>query len=121
MRRRIDLNRIFYLDRYGNTVFSLIVMILSFSLLDAYLTLLLINHGAIELNPLMAFYLKVGPTTFVTVKYTMTSLSIFVLLVYSHNSIKGLNKNTRSMFSIIAAAFAGVIAWQLYLVYQIVF
>lgn len=121
LRRRIDRDRIFYPDRYSKTIFRLIVLILVFSVVDAFLTLLLIDHGAIELNPLMAFYLKIGPVPFVAVKYALTSMSIFVLLVYSRYSIKSLKIYTRSMFSVISVAFAGVIAWQLYLVYRVVF
>ena len=121
VRRQIDRDRVLYFDRYSKTVFRLIVLILVFSVLDAFLTLLLIDHGAIELNPLMAFYLKFGPAPFVAVKYGLTSLSVFVLLVYSNKSIKSLKLYTRSMFSIISLAFAGVVAWQLFLVYRMVF
>ena len=121
VRRRIDQDRVLYLDRYSKTVFRLIILILVFSMLDAFLTLLLIDHGAVELNPLMAFYLNIGPTPFVAVKYGLTSLSVFVLLVCSNNTIRSLRIHTRSMFSIISLTFAGVIAWQLYLFYRVVF
>lgn len=121
VRRRADRERVLYLDRYSKTIFKLIVLILVFSVLDAFLTLLLVDHGAVELNPLMAFYLDIGPVPFVAVKYGLTSLSVFVLLVYSNNSVKRLNMVTRSTFSIISLAFAGVIAWQLFLVYRVVF
>jgi hypothetical protein len=121
VRRRIDRDRILYFDRYSKTSFRLIVLILVFSVLDAFLTLLLVDHGATELNPLMAFYLNIGPAPFVAVKYALTSLSIFVLLVYSNKSIQSLRIPARSMFSIISLTFAGVIAWQLFLVYRIVF
>ena len=121
VRRRVDHQRVLYLDRYSKTIFKLIVLILIFSVLDAFLTLLLVDHGAVELNPLMAFYLNIGPAPFFAVKYALTSLSIFVLLVYSNNSIKRLNMMTRPTFSIISLAFAGVIAWQLFLVYRVVF
>ena len=121
VRRRVDRDRVLYMDRYSKPVFRLIVLILLLSVLDAFFTLLLIDHGAVELNPLMAFYLNIGPTPFVVVKYCLTSLSIFVLLVYSNNSIKRLKIYTRSVFSIISITFAGVIAWQLFLIYRVVF
>ena len=120
-RRQVDRDRVLYMDRYSKPVFRLIVLILLLSVLDAFFTLLLIDHGAVELNPLMAFYLNIGPTPFVVVKYSLTSLSIFVLLVYSNRAIKSLKIYTRSVFSIISITFAGVIAWQLFLIYRIVF
>jgi len=118
--RRIDRSSIFWVH-YGENVFTLIVLILIFSLLDAFFTLVLIDYGATELNPLMSFYLNIGPTTFISVKYGMTSLSIFVLLVCSHNPTKKLKIKTQSLFFTILLAVAGVLSWQLYLFCLIVF
>lgn len=113
--RRID-RRTSFLDRYSEVIFTLISLILIFSLLDALFTLVLIDNGATEMNPLMAFYLNIGPATFVAVKYGMTSLSILVLLISSHNSTKNLKSKATSLFLIVFLAVAGVIPWQLYLI-----
>jgi hypothetical protein len=120
VRRKIDWRTIFF-EHYSEFVFTLIALILVFSLLDAFLTLVLIDYGATELNPLMAFYIDIGPATFIMVKYGMTSLSIFVLLVSSHHSTKSLKIKTPSLFLIIFLAVAGVIPWQLYLICRNVF
>ena len=118
--RRID-RRVTFWVRNSEIVFTLIVLILIFTLLDAFFTLVLIDHGATELNPLMSFYLNIGPTTFIAVKYGMTSLSIFVLVVCSHSRTKSLKIKTQSLFFTIFIAVAGVISWQLYLIYLNVF
>lgn len=120
VRRREDRNKIFFVDRYGTTLFVAIVAILFLSLIDALLTLLLIEHGAVEVNPLMAFYLKIGPQVFITVKYMLTSLSVFILAVFSHLIFTRMNIRVHSVLSLIVCAFLSVIAWQIYLITKVV-
>ena len=105
-----------FLDCYSEVLFALIALILVFSLMDAFFTLILIDHGATELNPLMAFYLNIGPAVFIGVKYGMTSLSIFVLLVSSKNSSISHKICSSSLFLMIFLTVAAVIPWQLYLI-----
>jgi len=119
-RRHEDRTRIFFVDRYGTTLFLSIVAILFLSLIDALLTLLLIEHGAVEVNPLMAYYLKIGPQVFITVKYLLTSLSVFILAVFSHLIFSRVNIRVHSVLSLIVGAFLSVIAWQIYLITKIV-
>ena len=78
IRRQEDIREIFHVDRYSTALFGAIVAILFLSVMDAFLTLFLIDHGAVEINPLMAYYLNIGPLTFIVVKYLLTSLSVFV-------------------------------------------
>ena len=103
---------------YGERVFILIMLALVFSLLDACFTLILIDHGAIELNPVMSFYLNIGPATFVAVKYGMTSLSIFVLVVCSEDLSSILKIKSLPLFFMVFIAVAAVIPWHLYLMFR---
>jgi hypothetical protein len=107
-----------FLDCHSEVLFALIALILVFSLMDAFFTLILVDHGATELNPLMAFYLNIGPAVFIMVKYGMTSLSIFVLLVSSNNSSISHKICTSSLFLMICLTVAAVIPWQLYLIFR---
>jgi hypothetical protein len=116
IRRRRDRAAVYHPDRYSSILFGMIVSILFLSVVDAYLTLFLIDHGAAELNPLMAFYLDIGPQAFLLVKYGLTSSSVLVLLLLSNFLLPGLKINTGSMFMIIFTVFASVVAWELYLV-----
>jgi hypothetical protein len=116
VRRRLDRAVLVYPDRYSSVLFGLIFSILLLSVLDAYLTLFLIGHGADEVNPLMAFYLEIGPRTFMLVKYGLTSSSVLVLLLLSNVLLPDVKPSMASVFTIIFAVFASVIVWQLYLV-----
>jgi hypothetical protein len=119
VRRQEDTYKIFFVDQYSATIFTAIVLILFFSVIDALLTLILIDHGAREMNPLMAYILRVEPGIFLIVKYLLTTTSLFILLVFRNIFIKKIKIYTRTLFSIIICLFVSVIAWELFLMYQV--
>ena len=118
-RRQADKNKVFCFDRYSQSLFGAIVLILFLSVADALLTLLLTGHGAIEINPVMAYYLNIGPYTFLTVKYLLTCLAVVILLLCQNIFLRTLKIHTRSFFYVIIAAFISVILWQFYLIYKV--
>lgn len=113
-RRTEDRLRVTCLDRYGTKVFVLILLILGLSLMDAVLTLILLNRGAVELNPVMAFYIEQGPRAFLLVKYGLTVLSVIVLLVVK-DAVSQRYRNGYLALPAVAAVFGSVVVWQLYL------
>jgi hypothetical protein len=121
LRRRDDRNSLYYVDEYTPRLVIPILLILLLSMLDALFTLVLIDNGAVEINPLMAFYLEVGPGVFLTVKYVLTCLSLFVLLMFSHRVAQSMKMESIKIFSFIIVAFTGVVVWQLYLISRIGF
>ncbi|CAB1063639.1 hypothetical protein D1BOALGB6SA_8423 [Olavius sp. associated proteobacterium Delta 1] len=118
IRRREERNNIFWADRYSQTLFGAIVLILFLSVLDALLTLFLVNRDATELNPVMAYYLNVGPYAFLSVKYMLTSVAVIVLLLCQNVFLRTIRIYTRSLFYVIVAAFMSVVAWELYLIFH---
>ena len=119
-RRRNDRNRIVYFDRYSSTSFWLIITILILSIVDAFLTVILIRNGAVELNPVMAYYLNISPQIFMVVKYFLTSLSVFILLIYGRVALRGGLIQIRSVFPLIITVFASVVVWEIYLIVKVV-
>lgn len=119
IRRREDRQAAFYLDRYHQSLFAAIVLILFLSVMDAILTMLLIHHGAVEINPIMAFYLSVGPYTFLLVKYGLTCIGVLTLLMFRNFVLQSLGMRAGAFLYVVLAAFAGVVSWQLYLIHRI--
>ncbi len=119
-RRYEDRQRILFFDRYQQVQFSIIAGILFFSVMDALLTLYLLGHGAIEINPIMAFYLDVGPYTFLFVKYALTSTGIIILLFFQNFFMKTIRINAGVLLYLVLAAFLGVFSWQIYLIHKLV-
>lgn len=119
MRRMDDKYNITYFDQYDSKIFIAIVLILFLSIIDSFLTLFLIDHGASEINPIMAYFLDFGPFTFLCAKYFLTCYSVIVLLIFSNVFIRKLNIYTRSLFSYIVGTFMIVIGWELFLMARI--
>ena len=120
VRREADRERITFLDRYSPTLFICITLILVLSILDAVFTLYLVSKGATEINPVMAYYLDVGPRAFLMVKYGLTCFSILVLLLCSNVILKRVRFQVRTLFTVMMFLFAGVVLWQLFLIYHVV-
>jgi len=119
VRRREERQIIFLADRYSQTLFGAILLILLFSVLDALLTLFLIDHNATELNPVMAYYLDVGPYAFLSVKYLLTSVAVVFLLLCQNVFLPTIRIYTRSLFYVAAAVFISVVVWELYLIFYV--
>ena len=115
-RRHEDRQRLMYFDRYRQSHFTIIALILFFSVMDALLTLELINRGAVELNPIMAFYLAIDPRTFLLVKYGLTSAGVVILLLCHNFFIRTIRIRVGVLLYLALAAFLGVFSWQVYLI-----
>lgn len=118
IRRHEDKQKLFYVDRYSQFHFAAIVLIVFLSVVDAVLTIVLINHGAYEVNPIMAYCLDVGPYTFLSVKYLFTCVGLFVLLMLRNVFMRPLGIFAGSVFYYFLAVFTGVVSWQFFLLFR---
>ena len=121
IRRQDDEHRIFYFDQYSSALFAAIIFILFLNIIDVLLTLLLVDYGAVEINPVMAYFLDFGPLTFMIVKYFFACFSVIVLLIFNNVFLRGIKIYTRSLFSYAIGVFMIVVAWQLYLTFNILY
>jgi hypothetical protein len=80
--RRKDDHLNSYIDWYEPFPLAASVVIILLSCLDAFLTLILLNHGAVELNMLMDWLIKTDIRTFAGIKLAMTGLALIVLVVH---------------------------------------
>lgn len=114
-RRAEDRQRIVAFDRYNTSLLISVVIVLVLSLLDAMLTLTLLSQGAKELNPIMNYYLSHGPGTFLTVKYGLTALSVFIIVLLKNVLSNGYRLGTSTLLHLFAAGFGSAVIWQCYL------
>jgi hypothetical protein len=63
---------------------TLLFLVLGASSLDALCTLLFIQRGGAEANPLMSFFISLGATPFVAVKMALTGIGAWVLAAHQH-------------------------------------
>ena len=95
------------------------LFIISLSIVDACLTLELVDRGAEELNPIMAYYLEQSPFVFFVVKYLLTSAAIIMILNIKEISLFGSKLSGEILFAFFIFALASVVQWQLILLHYI--
>ena len=78
------------------------------------------NHGASEANPIMAYLLNIGPYAFYVTKYAITIIATFGLFLLRDIVIQKLNIRVHSLLYFIAGLYSVIVAWELYLVSDVV-
>lgn len=80
--RREEQSRFFYKDIYEAKLLFVVLLIVTLSVTDAGLTLLILEKGGSEVNPIMRWALASSNHTFFTIKYLLTVLGLFTLVVH---------------------------------------
>ncbi len=73
-----------YVDRPSRRVVLLLFAVLICSILDALLTLLFLQRGGEEMNPIMALVLAHGTTPFVALKMALTGIGTWFLAAHQY-------------------------------------
>jgi hypothetical protein len=115
IRRAADRRKIVALDQYSPSLLFGILSVLSLSLLDALLTLILVSRGAHELNPIMAYYLSHGTLAFLLVKYGLTALAVILIVLLNEALAARYRLGNGIVLHLFAACFGSVVIWQFYL------
>jgi hypothetical protein len=76
--------RYIYVDWLAPRIAGLALFILTSSFLDALLTLLHVQRGGQEVNPLMALALHQGDAVFVAAKMAATGSGVWLLAAHQH-------------------------------------
>ena len=80
-RRKEDTRKLFFVDLYSPLSVAVLLFTLGLSTTDAFLTLVLVGKNVEELNPVMDFFLKLGPFHFIIVKWFLTAFGLTTLLI----------------------------------------
>lgn len=116
LRRKDDHRKIVLFDRYSNALIRIVIVVLLLSVCDAFFTIFLFSNGAVELNPIMAYYLNISPLTFLLVKYGLTALSVVTVVILHYTLIRCLGIQTRYLLHGFAAVFYLVVVWEVFLI-----
>jgi hypothetical protein len=71
-----------YIDWYGHWPFAAILIITLLCFADAFLTIVLLSKGAVELNILMDWLIQRDVHTFAVVKMAVTGTALLVLVMH---------------------------------------
>ncbi len=115
-RRKEDRKRHYFVDLYSPLVVSLLLSTMLLSLIDAFLTLRLLDANFRELNPIMDFFLEIGPTAFILVKWVLTSVGLLVLLVLKNVYFLRGKVKTAALLAVFPLLYLVLIVYELVMV-----
>lgn len=119
VRRNEDEQRAYRIDRHSYRTLAVILLIVMLSIIDAILTLHLVDRGATELNPIMDYSLGHGPLTFFWVKYMLTSVALIIILTNKTAYLFNTRFQVKILFIVFLVPFVLVIQWELYLLFNL--
>ena len=111
-RREEDQAQPAYVDRYAPSLLLLALLILIFSVLDAFMTLELLSLGSRELNPIMDYYLSFGSLHFFIVKYSLTAFGVVLLVVHHKFALLRGRLSLLSLLYIICTMYGLLVAYE---------
>jgi len=101
--RRGDEGEVLFLDWHHPWLFVMAVGTMLLSCADAFMTLQLLNHGMMEINPVMAAILEYGTGPFAATKMAMTGFGILTLVFLAKGRF--LNRMRTGLFLTIFFSF----------------
>jgi len=82
-RRKEEQKRGGYIDRYGSGLLFLIVLIVGFNVMDAWLTMIILESGGWETNPVVSSVIQLYGDRFWIWKFAMVSVPLILLCLHS--------------------------------------
>ena len=118
--RREEDRKIYHkLDRHNPKTFATILTIIMLSVIDAIFTLELIHKGAAEVNPIMAYYLNLGPIAFFGAKYALTCASTLIIFLNQHAYILKNQVPIKILYLFLIIPYFLVVQWEIYLLFSV--
>lgn len=82
-RRKEDQERGGYVDRYDSGLLFPIVLIAGLNILDALLTMMILEDGGLEMNPIVHSVIQIYGDRFWIWKFAMVSVSLILLCLHN--------------------------------------
>lgn len=102
--RRTDDEVNCYTDYYDHYTVGVVLLLMVLCVLDAYFTLLLLQYGSIELNPVLAWAINKHALFFFLLKYTVTGLSVVVAAMHKNFRMFGLKGSHFLLITVVGYA-----------------
>ena len=109
-RRRSDQEQGGYVDRYSKPLFFLLVLILGLNVIDSLLTMMILDIGGKEFNPLVRSVMDLHGDKFWIWKFAMVSVSLVLLCLH-----RGF-KLFREIIIAISSIYLIIVLYQIYLI-----
>lgn len=105
----------YFVDRFPFRALAWILLLLTLSIFDAFMTLLLLEQGCEEVNPVMEYLINQGPLSFLVGKYILTAAGIPVLLIFKNHFLFGTKLRVGYMIPIFVTMYLFLFSYQCWL------
>jgi hypothetical protein len=112
--RRLDDSRFHSLDWHSAHLLAVAIAILLLSVVDAFLTLALLQGGAAEVNPIMAVLIYRSVGMFAALKMAMTSASIVLMVFLARYRFMRLVRVEWVLYGVLIA-YASLISYEVWM------
>jgi hypothetical protein len=102
----------YFVDNYSAQTLFQVVLLLALSIADAAITLLLIQTGCEEINPVMNHLLEYGLLAFLIGKYVLTASGIPLLLVFKNYYLFGTRFRVGYLLPVFIGMYLCLISYQ---------
>jgi hypothetical protein len=111
LRRRSDQEKGGYLDRYSYVLFFLLALILGLNVLDSLFTMMIIDLGGQEHDPLVRSFLELHGDMFWIWRFVIVSIAL-ILLYLHHGFIL-----VRRVMIAVGLIYVVIMGYQIYLIF----
>ena len=108
-RRKEDRERGGYVDRYSRGLLFLLILLVGLNILDSLFTMIILEYGGEELNPIVRTAIEVYGEEFWVWKYLLVSFNLILLCLHSRF------RHVRKGILWITLLYLGVIIYQVLL------
>ena len=109
-----------YVDVHETRLGYLALLLMTLSIIDAFFTLVLLENGSRELNPLLEFLLQVDTSLFLGVKFFITAMGIVFFVQHKHHKLFNLI-SCYQLLSVSVAVYAVLIGYEFTMVRHLPF
>ena len=109
-RRKSDQEQGRYVDRYSKPIFFLLILILGLNILDSFLTMMILDLGGKEFNPLVRSVMDLHGDKFWIWKFGMVSASLVLLCLHRGYKL------FRGIIIAISSIYLVIVLYQVYLI-----
>lgn len=110
LRRKENQEKGGYIDRYGNGLFIWVLLLFVLNIFDAAFTLIILDRGGHEVNPLIHWLIETCGDHFISWKFAILSGSIIILCLHSKYRI------VKPVFYFITVIYSVVVIYQMILI-----
>lgn len=109
-RRKCDQERGGYIDQYNGGLFIALILIASLNILDSFLTMLVLNDGGWEVNPIVRSVIESWGEGFWVWKFFLVSFSLILLGLHSNFG------HVRTAINALCFIYIAVVLYQIFLI-----